>query len=130
MLEQNGVKYLYFKRETRDYSQHLLSLKGASPKLADIKEAFYDGTYLHVVIKHIDGSTIEQLINEAFAQNVNLSEDRIVKILKQMSEAIKVMHDKKYIIRGLNPSSFVVDSKDQVFLVDYCLSKQTVDDAA
>lgn len=76
------------------------------------------GLGITIVMEHIDGETLKQLMNGG-----KLTAELAHKIFSQLTDALEYMHNKQMIHRDLKPSNIMVTyTSQQVKLIDFGLS--------
>ena len=72
----------------------------------------------YIAMEWIEGRTLKQLLNDEGA----LDQDRALHLFKQLANALSYAHDNGVIHRDLKPSNIIVNSLDQVTVVDFGLA--------
>lgn len=110
-LEQTGVDGLdrvYWEKE-------VLEDMNDEPRVPKIYDAFYVETSFFIVQEFFEGETLESLCNKG-----GITEIKALNITMKLSEVVKEIHyNYGYIIRDLSFNNIMIDSYDQVKLIDF-----------
>ncbi len=82
------------------------------------------GTHFFVM-EYIEGKTLGQILG-ARKQPLNLSS--ALRVIEQIMDALKKVHEAGIIHRDLKPGNIMIDSDQRAILVDFGLSKDTTDE--
>ena len=91
--------------------------KISHPNVAHIYEFGRDGNFYFLAMEYVAGKTLRELISEK-----SVDQDRAVKIVCQIAEAISAAHQKSVIHRDIKPENIVVTENDLVKVLDFGLA--------
>lgn len=116
-----------FQREARLLVQ--LNHPG-HPNIPEIYDHFFDAKSNYLVLKYIEGRSLQQLLNE---QEGPLSVEAIAQYALTLARALHYMHtyfDEPVIHRDIKPANIVLGDDGRLWLVDFGLAKaKPVDDS-
>jgi len=76
-----------------------------------------------IIMEYCSGGSLEDII-EQYKKKERISEDTILKFMKQILLGVMVLHKNKILHRDLKPGNILVDSKGNLKLSDFGISKQ------
>jgi serine/threonine protein kinase len=79
---------------------------------------------LYMAMQYIEGVNLEQLIFD-LPKGEFLPLDEILKILRQLCDALDYAHQRGVIHRDIKPSNIMIDNNERVFLTDFGLALLT-----
>ena len=74
------------------------------PNVAKLYEVFEDEKHVHLVMEYVDSGNLTQF----FANNQNLNEQEIVKIIRQTLSAINYLHEMGICHKDIKPENLMV----------------------
>ena len=89
---------------------------------------YYDSVKIndkfYIVMEYCDGQNLKDFINKKIKNNELIEEKILYKIIKQICEGIKEIHDKKIIHRDLKPENIFINDNMVIKIGDFGISKQ------
>lgn len=117
MLEIDLTNEYDIKREL--FRREYISLSRLNHKnIVKYIDSGQDEEYLYLVMEYCDTVTLKQYLNE----NELLIEDKL-KIAINIAEALAYAHEKGVIHRDLKPTNIMINSVDDIRLIDFGISK-------
>ncbi|MFD1205312.1 AAA domain-containing protein [Sporosarcina contaminans] len=110
-LEFNDIQEI-FNRDSR-----ALSMINHS-NIIEYKDSGIDEDNFYIVMEYFDGENLEE-----FVKHNKLSRMQQLKIMIQVLDGVQAAHDKRIIHRDIKPSNILVDSKMNVKVIDFGVSK-------
>lgn len=95
------------------------------PRIFDIQE---NDDFLYIIQDYIEGDNLNDLIREEGA----FKEERVLKWAKQITDVYLYLHNLKpnpLIYRDMKPSNLIVDSKDNIKIIDFGIAREYKADA-
>ena len=85
-------------------------------------DSFYDEHRGYLVLDYIDGETLRQLVK----REGPLPEQRVIELLKQMSEILSYLHELSppIIHRDFTPENLMLDKNGRLILIDFNVARQ------
>ena len=74
------------------------------PNVVKLYEVFEDEKHIHLVMEYVDSGNLTQF----FADNQNLSEQEIIKIIRQTLSAINYLHEMGICHKDIKPENLMV----------------------
>ena len=78
----------------------------------------------YILMEYCDGINLKEFIEEYRAKNELIHQNFLNKIIKQICLGIKVIHSKNIIHRDLKPENIFMNSKKEIKIGDFGISKQ------
>jgi serine/threonine-protein kinase len=95
------------------------------PHIVQIENAFTHQDFPCIVMEYIQGIDLWQRLKKQGA----LSEAEAVRYIRQIGEALIVVHDKGLLHRDINPKNIMVrDSIDEAVLIDFGIAREFIPD--
>lgn len=95
--------------------------KLSSPNIVRVHDLFEANGTAYYVMDFIDGESLRDQLKRL---GHPLDEEAVWKILNQVLDALKVVHDQGLFHLDLKPANLMVDKKGEVILIDFGASKQ------
>lgn len=94
------------------------------PRIIDIEET---DDYFYIIMDYIEGVDLRKELNLIG----KFSEDKVVKWAKQLTSALEYLHSQNppIIYRDMKPDNIMLDKNDDIYLIDFGISKK-MDDLA
>ena len=139
-----GTVYLVVnKKDNKSYAMKEFSIENETKEKIDFieKEAeilskfesryivkYYDcervNNKFYILMEYCDGINLKEFIEEYRAKNELINQNLLNKIIKQICLGIKVIHSKNIIHRDLKPENIFMNSKKEIKIGDFGISKQ------
>jgi serine/threonine protein kinase len=94
------------------------------PNIAPIYDVFEHGGRLAIVMKYIQGRTLEDLFIKDATRPISV--DRAVRIVRDVCLGVGFAHGRGFVHRDLKPSNLMLDEDDRVYVLDFGLVKVLV----
>jgi histidine kinase len=111
----NGASLKRIDGITNEYNI-LKKLEGKTERRI-LKKGLYEGKPA-IWLNYIDGVTLDQKNN----RKTGLRLDEFLNIARGMAGQLKILHDENIIHKDLNLRNFIINQKDNIFLLDFQLS--------
>lgn len=89
--------------------------------IVKVHDMFEENGTVYYVMDYIDGETLSDRLKRT---NTPLTEEEVRKILPQLLDALKAVHDSKQWHLDLKPANIMMDKNGNVKLIDFGASKQ------
>ena len=83
----------------------------------------YKGKF-YILMEYCEGETLRYFIDKNIKNNELIEENIIIKIIMQICEGIKEIHDKNIIHRDIKPENIFINKKMNIKIGDFGISKQ------
>lgn len=114
-------KSILLQKVTKKFLEEADALKSMShPNIVRVHESFEENGTAYYVMDYIDGKSLHEIIK----QNGALSEQKSLKYIKQVAEALAYVHGKNRLHLDIKPSNVMIDTQDNAILIDFGVSKQ------
>ncbi|MGK7952207.1 MAG: protein kinase [Xenococcaceae cyanobacterium] len=91
------------------------------PNIVRFYEFFIEDEVPYIVMDYIEGKTLDEIV---FPENP-LSEATAIKYIRQIGEALKVVHSKGLLHRDIKPQNLILArDNDRVVLIDFGISRE------
>src|SRR5579862_5167454 len=99
----------------------LYSLK--HERIPSLNISFHEGGNSYFVMEFVPGRTLEQILEKT---NAPLDEERVIKWMMQVCEALTYIHTRvpPIILRDLKPGNIMVTDDDNVHLIDFGIARR------
>lgn len=84
-------------------------------KIVQVIKAKTSPSYMYYLMEYIDGVSLEEWMKK----NPNPPLDKIVRLARQISLGLRVLHRNQIIHQDLKPSNIIIDENEQIKLLDY-----------
>ncbi|KAL5483381.1 hypothetical protein ACEPAI_8612 [Sanghuangporus weigelae] len=88
-----------------------------------LRETFSDAHNLYIVTDFLQGGTLRKEMNRYYGMGKAIPNDRIVLIMAQLVEALAQIRDLRIVHRDIKPDNILLDSRGNVVLADFGLSR-------
>jgi len=90
------------------------------PYIVNVLEVFEENETAYIVMEYIEGCTLKYMQE----QQGLLLEERVLKYVSQIGEALQFVHDKNILHLDIKPSNILIDKNDNARLIDFGVSKR------
>ncbi len=90
------------------------------PYIVNVLEVFEENNTAYIVMEYITGSSLK----ERLEKQSPLSENKALKYIRQIGEALQFVHEKNILHLDIKPSNILIDAKDNARLIDFGVSKR------
>ncbi len=90
------------------------------PYIVNVLEVFEENNTAYIVMEYIAGSSLK----ERLEKQSPLSENRVLKYIRQIGEALQFVHEKNILHLDIKPSNILIDANDRARLIDFGVSKR------
>lgn len=111
---------LYERYKNKFISEAANLSKFKSPNIIKVIEFFYANDTVYYSMEYIDGGSLDEVI----AKDGPLSELKTMDLIKQIGQALNLMHSKNMLHLDLKPSNIMMRDINTPVLIDFGLSKQ------
>ncbi|CDW81493.1 other nek protein kinase [Stylonychia lemnae] len=77
----------------------------------------------YIVMEYCSKGSLDKMIKDAKQQNMQISEQKALDIVKQILKGLKKCHENKLIHRDLKPANILIDQNDVIKIGDFGLAK-------
>jgi serine/threonine-protein kinase len=116
-IQQDERERARFLQEAR------LVAKLHHPNIVDIHSIVEDSGELYLVFEHVDGETLDQVMN----RKKRLSVKEAQYIFRGVCHALEYAHHKAVIHRDLKPSNIMITTEGRVKVMDFGIARQAKD---
>ena len=116
-IQQDERERARFLQEAR------LVAKLHHPNIVDIHSIIEDSGELYLVFEHVDGETLDQVMN----RKKRLSVKEAQYIFRGVCHALEYAHHKAVIHRDLKPSNIMITTEGRVKVMDFGIARQAKD---
>ncbi|NET30014.1 serine/threonine-protein kinase [Okeania sp. SIO1I7] len=93
-----------------------------SPNIAKVYDCFEENSSIYMVMEFIDGVPLSNLVTN---QNP-LQENKVIEYVKQIANALVVVHQNKLLHRDIKPENIMIDSSDRAVLIDFGTAREFI----
>jgi tRNA A-37 threonylcarbamoyl transferase component Bud32 len=126
---KQGKPYMWYDDQKRDVRDRLLWQQSTLNDLCNILnvpkviDLIHDDDHVYLVMEFVSGQQFEKIIlelyyNRSYAQLKNIEKKKVTSYLIRIIDIIQTLHNKGYIHRDITPANFMLDKKDNIFLID------------
>ncbi|WP_372366048.1 serine/threonine protein kinase [Candidatus Uabimicrobium sp. HlEnr_7] len=126
---QRNVVQKSLKRETDKIHREMFLTEAQitsqleHPNIVPIYDIMEDNGNLHLIMKHVEGQTLHEVIDEVKRSQKCWPINERLLIFEKICQAISYAHDRKIIHRDLKPDNVMIASHGQVYLLDWGIAK-------
>jgi len=120
-----AIKWLHRLDMADRFASEARTLSTANhPNIARFIDYVYDDKFAYIIMEFVEGLTLEKLMNHSG----RIPEAYAIKILKQVVEAVKYLHDNQIIHRDLKAANIKVMRNNTVKILDFGIAKTSFSD--
>ncbi len=93
------------------------------PNIAEVYEWFEENNTAYIIMEFIPGKSLFKILQDEGI----LPENRVKKYFIQIAEALKVVHDQKFLHRDLKPDNILINDQDEAILIDFGATREFID---
>jgi serine/threonine-protein kinase len=90
------------------------------PYIVNVLEVFEENNTAYIVMEYITGCSLKYMLD---CESV-LSEDKALKYIHQIGNALEFVHKKNIVHLDIKPSNIIIDKNDNARLIDFGVSKR------
>jgi len=94
------------------------------PNIVKVYDWFDENNTVYIVMELISGKSLYKILKE----EGKLPEDRVKRYFIQVANALKVVHDNKFLHRDIKPDNILIDDQDRAVLIDFGATKEFIAD--
>lgn len=118
-IERNKEQFLEQREKFKKEAQRIRKLN--NPHIVRVHDLFEENGTTYYVMDFIDGESLAERLKRT---GVPLPEQEVQKILPQLLDALKTVHDAGIWHLDLKPANIMIDKAGNVSLIDFGASKQ------
>jgi len=108
-----------FQRQFQDEARRLALC--IHPHIVRVSDFFVEAGLPYMVMDYVEGQTLQSFVS----QGQPLSEDTAVDYIRQIGEALKVVHQKGLLHRDIKPENIILrQGTNQVVLIDFGIARE------
>lgn len=92
------------------------------PNIPKVYDWFEENNTVYIIMAFISGKSLYNILKEKGV----LSENKVKHYCIQVAEALKVIHENNFLHRDIKPDNILIDSQDQVALIDFGATKEFI----
>lgn len=93
------------------------------PRIVKLIERFCAGSKLNLIFEYVPGGTLRNILIERQRKNSFFPENELLKLFKDITDGVEVLHDLNVIHRDLKPDNILVDGDNRLKICDFGTSK-------
>ncbi|MDY7008932.1 MAG: protein kinase [Cyanobacteriota bacterium] len=93
-----------------------------SPNIAKVYDCFEENSSIYMVMEFIDGVPLSNFV----ANQNRLQESKVIEYVKQIANALVVVHQNKLLHRDIKPENIMIDSSDRAVLIDFGTAREFI----
>ncbi|MDR0393843.1 MAG: protein kinase [Tannerella sp.] len=90
------------------------------PHIVNVLEVFEENNTAYIVMEYIKGCSLKYMLDKEGV----LPENRVLKYVHQIGNALDFVHDKSIVHLDIKPSNILIDGEDNARLIDFGVSKR------
>ncbi|MDH6343695.1 serine/threonine protein kinase [Parabacteroides sp. PFB2-12] len=90
------------------------------PHIVNVLEVFEENNTAYIVMEFISGLSLKEMME----RDGVMSENRVLRYIHQIGEALQFVHDKNILHLDIKPSNILIDQRDNARLIDFGVSKR------
>ncbi|MGK7936295.1 MAG: protein kinase [Xenococcaceae cyanobacterium] len=115
----DDTEVAYVRKQFLNESQRLVQCY--HPNIVRFYEFFIEDEFPYIVMDYIKGKTLDRII----LPDKPLSEATAITYIKQIGEALKIVHSKGLLHRDIKPQNLILrQNKQQVILIDFGIARE------
>lgn len=96
-------------------------LECSHPNIIPYREFFSEDGVPYIVMDYIEGTTLDKIV----LPDNPLPEDTAIKYIRQVGEALKVIHSKRILHRNIKPENLILSQDNQkIILIDFGIARE------
>ena len=124
-----AIKEIIIRDEMKDKIKDIqkeadILSKFNSNNIVKYYDSFKINNKYYIVMEYCDGQNLKDFINKKIKNNELIEEKILYKIIKQICEGIKEIHNKHIIHRDIKPENIFINEKMEIKIGDFGISKQ------
>ncbi len=105
-----------FNKSKRRFLEEAQLLKSFNdPRIVKVYDYFEENNTAYYVMELIDGESLEEILR----RKGKLSEREALQYIKQVCEALEIVHNRSYLHRDIKPSNIMVRKNGGIVLIDF-----------
>jgi serine/threonine-protein kinase len=116
---ENASSFYQQKEKFKKEARRLRQLN--NPHIVKVHDLFEENGTAYYVMDYVDGESLAERLKRT---GQPMSEEEVIRILPQVLDALKSVHDAGLWHLDLKPGNIMLDKNDQVMLIDFGASKQ------
>lgn len=93
------------------------------PNIANVYECFEENNTAYITMDFIPGKSLFGILKDEGV----LSENQVKKYFIQIAEALKVVHNNKFLHRDIKPDNILINNQDEAILIDFGATREFID---
>lgn len=90
------------------------------PHIVNVLEVFEENGTAYIAMEYISGSSLKYRMD----REGRLSEDKVLRYVRQIGEALQFVHEKNILHLDIKPSNILIDAAGKARLIDFGVSKR------
>jgi len=90
------------------------------PNIVNVLEVFEENNTAYIAMEYISGLSLKEMME----REGTLPEEKVLKYIHQIGEALQFVHDNNIIHLDVKPSNILIDRRDNARLIDFGVSKR------
>jgi serine/threonine-protein kinase len=90
------------------------------PYIVNVLEVFEENNTAYIIMEYIKGCSLKYMLDK----EGSLSENKVLKYIHQVGNALDFVHDKSIVHLDIKPSNILIDKDDNARLIDFGVSKR------
>ncbi|MDR1524599.1 MAG: serine/threonine protein kinase [Tannerella sp.] len=90
------------------------------PHIVNVLEVFEENNTAYIIMEYIKGCSLKYMLDKEGV----LSENRLLRYVHQIGNALDFVHDKNIVHLDIKPSNILIDKDDNARLIDFGVSKR------
>ena len=91
--------------------------------IVEVYEWFEENNTVYIIMEFIPGRSLLDILKKEGI----LSETRVKQYFIQVAEALKIVHDCKFLHRDIKPENILINSQDRAILIDFGATREFID---
>ncbi|MDH6311836.1 Kae1-associated kinase Bud32 [Parabacteroides sp. PFB2-10] len=90
------------------------------PHIVNVLEVFEENNTAYIVMEYISGLSLKEVME----RDGVMPENRVLRYIHQIGEALQFVHDKNILHLDIKPSNILIDQRNNARLIDFGVSKR------
>lgn len=90
------------------------------PNIVNVLEVFEENNTAYIAMEYISGLSLKEMME----REGHLSENKVLKYIHQIGDALQFIHDNNILHLDIKPSNILIDRRDNARLIDFGVSKR------